>query len=180
MVYEFVERILRQRYLEMESRLKCQLPGGEFTDVSEVRSRTMAAIRGKGNKTTERRLRFTMVRAGLCGWTLQDSSLPGKPDFLFPRLKVAIFVDGCFWHACEKCSHLPQTRSSFWAVKLDRNRERDHKVNRTLRALGFHVLRIWEHELADTQRCIAKVQKMLQKSRICPRDARQHCSARLG
>ena len=73
--------------------------------------------------------------------------MPGKPDFVFSKLKTAVFVDGCFWHGCPRHATKPKTRAAFWAAKLNGNRARDRKVNRLLRAKGWRVIRIWEHEL---------------------------------
>jgi len=73
--------------------------------------------------------------------------LVGRPDFVFPRARVALFVDGCFWRGCPKHSNLPVNNRDFWRTKLDANKARDVLVNRTLRKLGWRVLRVWEHEL---------------------------------
>lgn len=134
----------------MERRLKEKLPGGVFSNVSPVRSRTMAAIKAKHAKTTERALRMALVRAGITGWQLHANHLPGKPDFFFPRHQLAIFVDGCFWHGCSKCGHVPKTNSAFWTAKIKRNIERDRSNTRVLRKLGIATLRIWEHSLSKT------------------------------
>ena len=80
----------------MERRLKKYLEDGKFKDVSKKRSLTMAAIRGKHNKSTELRLRMSLVTAGMRGWRLHPKELPGKPDFYFEETKLAIFVDGCY------------------------------------------------------------------------------------
>ena len=71
-----------------------------------------------------------------------------RPDFVFPELKLAVFVDGCFWHACPKHATKPRNNRAFWRRKLAANQARDRQVNRTLRAAGWRVVRIWEHELA--------------------------------
>ena len=107
----------------MERTLRKHLPGGVFDGVSPARSRAMAAVRGRGNKTTERGLRLGLVRGGVRGWKLRPKGLRGNPDFLFPEARVAIFVDGCFWHGCPDCGHVPRTNRAFWAAKIERNRE---------------------------------------------------------
>ncbi len=71
-----------------------------------------------------------------------------RPDFVFPKLRLAVFVDGCFWHGCPRHATKPRHNAAFWRRKLAANRTRDRRVNRTLRAAGWRVLRIWEHELA--------------------------------
>lgn len=74
-----------------------------------------------------------------------NSNLPGRPDFVFPKGRVVVFVDGCFWHGCPDHYQAPATRRAFWADKLTRNRARDADVTRQLTAAGWCVLRIWEH-----------------------------------
>jgi len=73
----------------------------------------------------------------------------GKPDFVFPKFKLAVFVDGCFWHGCPKHETKPKNNRAFWFRKLSSNKARDALVTRTLRRAGWVVLRIWEHELAS-------------------------------
>ena len=110
------------------------------------RSAVMGRIRGKGNRTTEGRLAALLRAEGIIGWR-RHRPLPGRPDFAFPKLRVAIFVDGCFWHGCPRHGTLPRTNARFWREKIARNRERDREVNRELRHRGWRVVRIWEHEL---------------------------------
>jgi len=102
-------------------------------------------------------LRFALVGAGVRGWTTHNRSVPGSPDFLFREAALAIFVDGCFWHGCPACGHVPRTRRQYWGAKIARNRQRDRKVTRRLRALGFRVLRFWEHDLNRLDHCIEQV-----------------------
>ncbi|MFA5862744.1 MAG: very short patch repair endonuclease [Candidatus Thermoplasmatota archaeon] len=110
------------------------------------RSRIMASVRSKNNGTTERKLRAALAGRGLRGWRTCARDLPGSPDFVFPRERVAVFVDGCFWHGCTD-KRLPKTRREFWRAKIARNEERDTHVTAALEAEGWRVLRIWEHEL---------------------------------
>lgn len=110
------------------------------------RSALMALIRGKGNASTELRLVAALRAAGIRGWR-RGSRLPGRPDFTFAAIRLAVFVDGCFWHGCPRHHRLPRTRRAFWKAKVDANRRRDRRVDRELRALGWSVLRIWEHDL---------------------------------
>lgn len=132
----------------MERKLRSVLKGGKF-ETSPARSAAMAEVRSKGNRTTERRLRMALVRAGVRGWKLHPKNLPGKPDFLFPVPKVIIFVDGCFWHGCSKCGHIPKSHTEFWKLKLQSTMSRDAAQAAELRARGFTVVRIWEHELNE-------------------------------
>ena len=149
----------------MEQALRKYLPGGVFEDVSPSRSRAMASVKDRGNKTTERRLRLGLVRGGVRGWKVRPKGLRGNPDFLFPDAHVAIFVDGCFWHGCPDCGHVPRTNTTFWAAKIERNRQRDRTIVEQLEAKGFRVLRFWEHELRDQLGiCIATVKSTVQNS----------------
>ena len=75
-----------------------------------------------------------------------------RPDFVFARQRVAVFVDGCFWHGCRWHGTQPQGNAAFWAKKLAGNKARDRRVNRVLRHRGWRVLRVWEHGLRDADR----------------------------
>lgn len=141
----------------MERLLKSQLPGGQF-NVTPERSQIMSAIRGRGNKSTELRLRMALVRGKIAGWVLHPKGIPGNPDFYFSDPDLAIFVDGCFWHGCKRCGHIPKTNQSFWQTKISRNRSRHRKVGKLLKAQGVAVLRFWEHQLmAELQSCVLKI-----------------------
>jgi len=87
----------------------------------------------------------------------------GKPDFVFPKLKLAIFVDGCFWHGCPKHATKPKNNRLFWRRKLSANKKRDSLVTIALRRGGWRVVRIWEHELARRNKahCIRRIQRIL-------------------
>ncbi|HPY31501.1 MAG TPA: very short patch repair endonuclease [Verrucomicrobiota bacterium] len=124
------------------------------------RSQVMAAIRANGNKDTE--LRFAaMLRAhGINGWR-RNQRLPGKPDFIFRSARVAVFVDGCFWHGCRWHCRMPKSRTDFWASKIARNKERDREVGRLLRKRQWRVLRFWEHNLKSPDKVIDKLRTML-------------------
>lgn len=112
----------------------------------EQRSRNMASIRSKGNATTERAFLQLLRRAKISGWR-RHLRLPGKPDFVFQSHRLAIFIDGCFWHGCPRCYRLPEDNRAYWAEKVASNRRRDRRRTRELRALNWTVLRIWEHSL---------------------------------
>ncbi len=106
----------------------------------------MSRIRSRGNAATELRFIQLLKTAGITGWR-RNQKVFGKPDFIFPKFKLAVFVDGCFWHGCPHCYGAPKSNRAFWKSKVCRNRERDRLVSRTLRSRGWRVLRIWEHEL---------------------------------
>lgn len=146
---------MMKEYDLMERALRKHLPGGKFSDVSPKRSRTMGAIKGKNNRTTERRLRMALVGAGLKGWKLHPVHVLGRPDFFFVDEEVVIFVDGCFWHGCPECGHFPKTNRDYWRAKIERNQKRDRKVSQSLHDAGFTVIRFWEHGLRnDLRRCV--------------------------
>ena len=111
------------------------------------RSEVMSRIRGHGNKDTELALAKLLRRHVIKGWR-RHQPLFGKPDFIFPKARLAVFVDGCFWHGCPKHETKPKKNRMFWHLKLSANKARDRLVNQTLRGSGWRVLRIWEHDLA--------------------------------
>jgi DNA mismatch endonuclease (patch repair protein) len=102
----------------------------------------MATVRSKGGRTTELRLARLLWDAGLRGYRKQWS-VDGRPDFAWPGLKVAVFVDGCFWHGCT-CKYLPRSNTRFWKNKIETNRRRDRRVSARLRRAGWAVIRIKE------------------------------------
>ena len=149
----------------MERALKSTLAMGGF-DVAPRHSRLMQKIKSKGNKSTERALRARLVQAGIRGWRMHASDLPGKPDFYFDAESVAVFVDGCFWHGCSTCSHVPRKHNSYWSAKIKRNAQRDAKHTRVLRARGIRVVRFWEHDLlAPSCGCVHRLIEILERVR---------------
>jgi DNA mismatch endonuclease (patch repair protein) len=116
----------------------------------------MSRIRGKGNERTEVRLAKFMRAKGIRGWR-RHLPIPGRPDFSFRRQKVAVFVDGCFWHGCPRCFRLPRQNRAFWRAKIEGNRKRDRSVNGRLRRLGWKVVRIKECQLKKPERVIGRV-----------------------
>jgi len=111
------------------------------------RSEVMSKIRSGGNRTTERRMAAMLRAWGISGWQVRPQTLRGQPDFYFPALNLALFIDGCFWHACPKCSRLPKQNSRYWRAKLAGNQQRDRLTRRSLNKAGTKVLRLWEHDL---------------------------------
>ena len=110
------------------------------------RSDVMSRIRGRGNKETELALIKLLRRHHITGWR-RHQPIFGKPDFIFWRARVVVFVDGCFWHGCPKHCKTPVGNRMFWKKKLASNKARDRRVNRVLRKDGWRVVRIWEHAL---------------------------------
>jgi DNA mismatch endonuclease (patch repair protein) len=132
------------------------------------RSEVMSRIRSRGNRDTELRLIAIFCEQGITGWR-RHRPVFGRPDFVFPKLRVAVFVDGCFWHGCPQHYHAPANNVKFWQRKRQTNRRRDRQVDRTLRKSGWRVLRIWEHSLPHESRVVARVRRML-KSQLRGRD----------
>ena len=130
---------------------------------TEKRSEVMSRIRGKGNKSTELALASAFRRAHITGWRrhvaiklalgprvakrLGKTHLIVKPDFVFKQERVAVFVDGCFWHQCPLHSSVPENNREFWERKLARNVERDRVHDREMKKAGWKVVRFWEHDL---------------------------------
>lgn len=75
------------------------------------------------------------------------SKLLGRPDLIFPKAKIAVFVDGCFWHGCAEHCKLPKTNANFWSQKIARNVQRDQQVTAALVSSGWTVIRSWEHDI---------------------------------
>jgi DNA mismatch endonuclease (patch repair protein) len=126
----------------------------------EKRSLVMAKIRGEKNRDTELKLIRMFRAAGVHGWR-RKYKIIGKPDFVFVASKTAVFVDGCFWHACPVHGRVPGSNSPYWSAKLVRNRARDKFVKRSLLKRGWTVLRVWEHELAQPSKVIRKILKSI-------------------
>jgi len=126
------------------------------------RSAVMSLIRSRGNRETELRLIALMREHRITGWR-RNARIFGKPDFVFPAAKLAVFVDGCFWHGCPQHASMPKNNSAFWAKKLASNKVRDRLVTRTLRKTGWRVLRIWEHDLRakNQPNCLKRLHRLI-------------------
>jgi len=129
-----------------------------------TRAELMSRIKGRGNKKTELRMAELFREHGITGWR-RHQDLPGRPDFVFRRVKVAVFVDGCFWHGCPRHFRVPRTRTKFWMEKIRGNKARDRRVSRELRASGWKVLRVWECALtkARAPSTVARVSRALER-----------------
>lgn len=113
----------------------------------EKRSEMMAAVKGRGNLTTEVALMKILRKEKITGWRRHYDRVEGRPDFAFSKEKLAIFIDGCFWHGCKKHGTIPKTNVEFWEKKIETNMKRDKLVSKNLKKKGWRVLRIWEHDL---------------------------------
>jgi len=126
------------------------------------RGQLMALVRSKGNETTEGRLLALLREAKLTGWR-RHLPLPGNPDFVWQAAKIAVFVDGCFWHGhnCGK-NVTPKTNAKAWLEKIEGNQSRDRKVSRLLRKDGWRVIRIWECQLRkNPSLCLARIRNVV-------------------
>ena len=123
------------------------------------RSHNMASIRSRGNASTEQAFIRLLRGEGITGWR-RHASLPGKPDFVFRKERLAIFVDGCFWHGCSRCYRLPSQHRAYWREKVRLNRNRDRRAGRELRELGWTILRVWEHSLENQSGRVAVVRRL--------------------
>jgi len=123
------------------------------------RSEVMSHIRGSNNRDTELAMIGIFKRVGISGWR-RHQPLFGKPDFVFRRVRLVVFVDGCFWHSCPKHGKAPATHRFFWRTKLQENVWRDKLVTSTLRRLGWRVIRVWECEIKDQNQKIRLIRKL--------------------
>lgn len=129
----------------------------------EQRSNVMRKVKAQGNRSTEYKVEATLHQRGVQDWLKQPKDIVGNPDFIFPRHKLLLFVDGCFWHGCPMCNRpLPANNADYWRRKIDNNRRRDNRTRRALRREGYHVMRIWEHELKH-EGWINRLQRMLRR-----------------
>lgn len=118
-----------------------------MTDVLNPEQRHLNMVRIKGKNTgPEVRLRQLLYHAGIRGYRVYYN-ITGKPDVVFTRQRIAIFVDGCFWHKCPICFKEPETRKDFWLEKINKNVERDKRTDLKLSDEGWTVIRIWEHQV---------------------------------
>jgi DNA mismatch endonuclease (patch repair protein) len=110
------------------------------------RSKIMASVKSNDAKSTELRFVPILRAEKISGWR-RSYALTGSPDFVFPRLRVAVFLDGCFWHGCPEHCRMPASNTAYWNNKIEKNKKRDKKVTKDLKAKGWRVVRIWEHEI---------------------------------
>lgn len=114
------------------------------------------------NTGPEMTLRRALWRSGLRYRLGRGRKLPGNPDVVFVSSRLAIFVDGCFWHGCPVHATQPGTNTEFWQRKLDGNKQRDQRVNARLGELGWTVLRLWEHEVKrNVNECVGRVARLV-------------------
>ena len=142
------------------------------------RSEIMRKVKSSRNKSTELKLIQFFKENGIGGWR-RNFKLYGKPDFVFPKQRLAIFVDGCFWHGHDCRNTKPKANADYWETKINRNKNRDVQVTETLTNKNWTVIRIWECELKNLSRLKDKLQVASTYHPFVPRSAsilRHKCS----
>jgi len=133
-----------------------------MTDIwtPEKRSAVMSKIRGI--TAPEKHLRARLVQLGIGGFKIGAKIGKITPDLIFPAQKIAVFVDGCFWHGCPRCYVRPKTHVKYWSAKIDMNIKRDKHQRRALQRNGWKIFRIWECQLEENpSRQLTKLVKLL-------------------
>lgn len=128
----------------------------------ESTSRVMSANKAKDTKP-ELTFRKALWKNGLRGYRLHWKKVPGRPDIVYSKKKIAIFLNGCFWHRCPYCNpSTPKTHQEFWLKKFSNNVERDKRKLNELKKLGWKVIVIWECQIKkNVSRCILRIQEKL-------------------
>jgi DNA mismatch endonuclease (patch repair protein) len=126
------------------------------------RSYNMSQIKGI-NTGPEIKFRKFLFGTRIRGYRV-TSKVVGKPDITFTKYKIAIFIDGCYWHKCPLCFKEPNTNKKFWKEKINSNIKRDQKINNILLKDGWKVIRFWEHEInGNIEKCFQKLFLELKK-----------------
>jgi DNA mismatch endonuclease Vsr len=143
-----------------------QWPAGAHTQSTTfgglTRSQLMSRVRSRGNKTTELLAIQLLRQNGIKGWR-RHAKIAGRPDLVWPRAQLAVFIDGCFWHGHSCGRNLnPKTNTKLWKEKIQANKSRDRRNNRLLKLDGWNVVRIWECALSKhPSRCINRIVSFL-------------------
>lgn len=148
----------------MNSVKKYNRDGRSPIPVNEITSRVMSANKAI-NTGPELLLRRYMFRIGIRGYRLHWKKVSGRPDLVFVKRKVAVFVNGCYWHRCPYCDpHFPQSNHDFWDAKFKKNIERDKKKIALLKEDGWHVLILWECKIKfDIKKQVRKIEQMIRQ-----------------
>lgn len=130
----------------------------------DARSEIMRKVRSKENRSTELRLLKLFKDNGITGWR-RNYPVVGHPDFVFPQYKIAVFVDGCFWHGHDCRNTRPQNNKEYWQKKRERNIRRDQEITARFESRGWKVLRIWECELRKNriEETLTRIQMTLER-----------------
>lgn len=115
----------------------------------EKRTEIMRAVKSHGNISTELRLIQIFKKFGIKGWR-RKYKLTGNPDFVFPKERIAVFADGCFWHG-HGCRNIkPRAHAEYWQKKIQGNKQRDANITKLLQEKGWRVVRLWECEIKES------------------------------
>jgi DNA (cytosine-5)-methyltransferase 1 len=132
-------------------------------ETPEQRSRIMREVPSK-NTSGEMLFRKALWQAGIRGFRLHSATVPGHPDVVFQKQRIAVFIDGCFWHGCPKCYRAPKSNQDYWKMKVSRNKKRDEAVTELCKKAGWKVLRIWEHEVVRSpKKAATRLARLLRK-----------------
>ena len=123
------------------------------------RSRIMASVKSSANTSTEKAFIAILKRNNITGWR-RKCLVHGRPDFVFPISRVAVFIDGCFWHNCPQHCRFPSTNIEYWKKKIFRNEQRDKEVTYELKKKGWKVLRFWEHDLKGGKTLLQNLRRL--------------------
>lgn len=126
----------------------------------EQRSEIMRQVKSNRNKSTELKLLKAFKEAKITGWR-RNYKLFGKPDLVFPKSRLAIFLDGCFWHGHTCRNTRPKDNADYWRVKIQKNKDRDIEVSQELISKKWNVIRIWECQLKDSTKVIELIRENL-------------------
>lgn len=143
------------------------MPNFSFSRMSdnlspEDRQKTMRAVKGKGTKL-EKRLWAMLAGMKLGGWRKNPKNIIGNPDIIFTEQRIAVFIDGCFWHGCPHCQKkLPISNKEYWERKIKRNIALAQMHNEQLTCEGWVVIRIWEHEMTDSTEIRKRIRRALE------------------
>jgi DNA mismatch endonuclease (patch repair protein) len=153
-----------RRIMLMHKRITYVRDGRAPIPAKEITSHIMSLIHAKHTRP-ELLLRKALRVAKLKDYKLHWAKMPGSPDISFPKARIAIFVNGCYWHRCPKCDkRLPKTHTRFWEEKFERNVARDKRKARELRKLGWKVLIVWECKIKRTiQKIVKRIARHIKK-----------------
>lgn len=125
------------------------------------RSKIMSSVRSKNNKSTELKLMKFFKEYGITGWR-RNYNVKGHPDFVFLKKKVAIFVDGCFWHGHKCRNTVPKDNAEYWDKKIKTNKRHDRNITKIFKTKGWVVIRIWECEIKNKEKLLNKINILLE------------------
>jgi len=126
------------------------------------RSSIMRAVRSRGNKSTDIVFRKALKKAGITGWR-SGLRMKYSPDYVFPKKRIAIFLDGCFWHGCKQHLRLPKTNRAYWKKKIASNAARDKLALTELKRGGWKVIRFWEHSITNRDALASSLAELSKK-----------------